>query len=104
MKNTYPSYLLPIGLLLFVFLLGITAFSLLNVLSSSFPAEVIAFLKAPKSMILVIYFGSYVLSVMLASVAGAIVSWIAKKRKLDLHITGTLIQSLKGGFPAPWGV
>jgi hypothetical protein len=84
--------LVPIGLLLFIFLLGITAFNLLNVLSGSFPAEVIAFLKAPKAMILAVYFGSYLLSIMLASAAGAIVSWISKKRKLDIHVTGILIQ------------
>jgi hypothetical protein len=92
MKNIYVPALVPIGLLLFIFLLGITAFNLLNVLSGSFPTEVITFLKVPKAMILFVYFGSYILSITLAIVAGAIVSWITKKRKLDIHVTGTLIQ------------
>jgi hypothetical protein len=92
MKNIYPHDLVPIGLLLFISVLGITAFNLLAVLSSSFPAVIIAFLKVPKAMILVIYFGSYLLSVVLASVSGAIAFWIAKKRKLDMRVTGILIQ------------
>jgi hypothetical protein len=92
MKNIYLPDLVPIGLLLLIFLFGITGLNLLNVLSGSFPAEVIAFLKVPKAMILVIYFGSYLPPIILASVAAAIVSWIAKKRKLDIHVTGALIQ------------
>ena len=43
-------------------------------------------------MIFIIYFGLYLPPIMLASVAGPIISWIAKKRRLDIHVTGTLIQ------------
>ena len=92
MKNTHSPDLLPIGLLLFIFLFGITSLNLLNVLSGSFPAEVVSFLKVPKAMILIIYFGLYFPPIILAIVAGPIISWIAKKRRLDIHVTGTLIQ------------
>ncbi len=92
MKNAHIVDLVPTGFLLFISLLVITACNLLNVLSGSFPAKVIAFLKIPGLMILGIYYGSYLLSIVSAIIAGKLVSQMARRRQLDIQVTWEIVQ------------